>query len=205
MLGAGAVRQLAEDYFDNPGSVDAFRSRLTWKAVPGAIDPYSWGYSSSPHDVMRNHVAVLSVIDPRAKGGVSVQNLLGGTIQVPASDNFESLLLDRIDRPTINTPISKPRTSYITLREIDVAAHSEEKLSSLLRETTRRVLSDAYHQNVTNLDEEWESLHKSEQKEIRVAQNRVASNLFNYMLQYSLHHKPGVANLYKGDGIKLTV
>ena len=197
VLGAGAVRQLAEDYFDNPGSVDAFRSRLTWKAVPGAIDPYSWGYSSSPHDVMRNHVAVLSVIDPRAKGGVSVQNLLGGTIQVPASDNFESLLLDRIYRPTINTPISKPRTSYITLREIDVAAHSEEKLSSLLRETTRRVLSDAYHQNVTNLDEEWESLHKSEQKEIRVAQNRVASNLFNYMLQYSLHHKPGVANLYR--------
>lgn len=195
VLGDGPVRALAEDYFDKRGSVATARGQLEWKPIRGASSP-GWGASDSPGEVMRMQSFRITFHDPVRDGGVRVQNLLAQPIVVPLSETFEHLLLgEHLAHTTINTPLDVQRTDWFTLRVIEPGRYTEQDLSRLLRETSRRILRDVYMQASPNLDAMWDGLQAGEQKEIRIAQVRLAESLFLYVRQLGLHKERALADL----------
>lgn len=186
------VRELAETYFEHHGSVEATRSRLDWRPVPGS----SRWVDQDIHTVMKQQRFTISVYDGRTEQGVPVRNLLGDWILVPPAENFEHLLVgDRLPHAPVSAPPDQLRTTFIILRSVDLTRFTDRELSGLLRETVRRILGQVYWHDVPNLDEVWEGLHEREQQDIRIAQSRIAETLFIHVRSLGLHNHPAIREL----------
>src|SRR5207248_837158 len=81
------------------------------------------------------------------------------------------------------------------LRVVTLEGYSEKKLSSLLQETARKLLTFIYFQDGDQVQALWGQLYDAEQKEIRVAQNRLAESLILHVRQLGLHGHTAISDV----------
>ncbi|MDP2856999.1 MAG: hypothetical protein Q8P50_03370 [Bacillota bacterium] len=178
LLGGGpGVEQIANHYLDQASLIasggSGVRQRLDWEPTPQGEDILQ---------VMPKYQFVVQIVDLGQDGLVSVHNLLGETVQLPADTDFHNLLIGK--------PWDKADPLWgfrLRLRKVDTQQHGE-RLSALIKETTRLVLQDVYQQVPPNFEKVWEELEKTGQLSLKVAQELILGHLAFYLRQLGVHH-----------------
>lgn len=173
---------LAEE-FRGRHTIDWIRGQFPWQ-VHHRIDSagrQEWMFGIDKQQAFAMHRFVVQCSEGDT---VDVASILGERISVPLKSEFTSLISGGLyyepqegERITIRIGLRKPDIQHITPAE----------LSGYLRSSAEYLLSRAYNQKNIHLGGLWDELDKSEQIDIRVAQQLILENIPFYLRQLGAH------------------
>lgn len=150
-----------------------------------------WLYGMNQHDALAQHRFIVTCTDGKI---VSIASILGDEIDVPLRSKFTSLITGGLFYEYPTGSVSNVR---IQLRRPSVEDIPPSELSALLRSSTEYLLEKAYDQKDCDLSNLWEELDKSEQLDIRIAQQLVLNHLPFYIRQLGVHKHCKLQSLLK--------
>lgn len=160
------------------------RDNIPW-AVHQRVDSSGrreWLYGLNKHQALAQHRFIVRYSDGET---VNVCSILGEEIEVPLQTSFTSLLSGGLYYELSNKAEIIP--VRITLRKPNLDEASPSELIEYLRATSEYLLKKAYNQKEFSLASLWDELGKSEQLDIRIAQQLVLSHVPFYLRQLGVH------------------
>ena len=181
---------LAEDYLDRGNrTLDNTRDLFDWQVLPsGRI-----GAGEDIYIAMSKQRFLVQITDDQT---VEVPNLLGDSIDVPLDRNFEHLFVgaDLYFQTHLGAGI---RVKQLNLKRVNVASHNPIELRRALCNSANIVLSRVYEQYQTDVTNVFEALSKSEQLDIRIAQDLILDQALPYLQQLGVHKEPKIRDMVR--------
>ena len=167
-------------------TVDWVRDKMPWQ-VHRRLDHLGrqeWMYGLERNQAFAQHRFIV-----RCSEGdlVEVFSILGAHIQVPLKSQFASLISGGLYYEPPDGEIINIRLMLRAPRLQDV---SPAELSGYLRSSAEYLLKKAYNQKDYDLGRLWEELDKSEQLDIRIAQQLVLNNIPIYLGMMKVQKHP---------------
>ena len=188
--GDSKMLDLAERYRGSH-SVEWVKDNIPWE-VHHRNDDHGrreWMYGLDMHQAMTQHRFIISCSD-----GLMVQtySILGTEIEVPLKSHFSSLITGGLFYEYPEGQVYRVR---LKLRRPAIEEATPSELSGFLRSSAEYLLNKAYNQRNYNLGRLWEDLDRSEQLDIRIAQQLVLNHIPFYMRQLGVHKHPRLQDL----------
>jgi len=178
-------------------SVETIRENIPW-TINRDTDrgKQGWLYGMNQHEALAQHRFIVTCADGKS---VSTASILGDEIEVPLRSKFTSLITGGLfyEYPSKSPTGSISNVRIQLRRPASIEDTSPSELSALLRSSTEYLLEKAYDQTDCDLSNLWEELDKSEQLDIRIAQQLVLNHLPFYLRQLGVHKHRKLQNLLK--------
>ncbi|MBU1737086.1 MAG: hypothetical protein KKG35_03020 [Proteobacteria bacterium] len=172
-------------------SVNWVRDNIPWQIHHrnDELNRQEWLYGLNQHQAMAQHRFII-----RCSDGDMVQtcSILGGEIEVPLKSRFSTLITGGLFYEYPDGQINNVR---ISLRRPCVEDLSPTELSGVLKASAEYLLKKAFNQRDYDLGRLWEELDRSEQLDIRIAQQLVLNHIPFYLRQMGWHKHPILQNL----------
>ena len=179
------TKELAEKYLDH--EVAMFRDQIDWyisnQPLPGNWQPQGMG--ADIHTAMAKQE--VKFVSMEGQTTVSVINLIGDICQANIDDNYEHLFIGDFVSSNVG-----PRCCETGLRFIDPDIHTRDKLIGLLKESTFKIIEQVFYRGddrrPKNINEIFDSLEKTNQLELEIAQRLILENIFLYFKTIGKNH-----------------
>jgi len=189
LLGDGpGMRDLAERY-SGRHSMEWIRDSIPWTRHEQAE---KWQnrelmHETDQHEAFAHHRFIVECLDGEMAGTISIT---GKKIDVPLKTEFQSLIIGGV---YYEWPYAGKTFPRLRLRRPKTESSSE--LSRLLRLTAEYVLKKVYGQQDCDLSPLWEELDRSEQLDIRIAEQLVLNHVPFYMRLLGVQKHPRLKRL----------
>ncbi|WP_419655991.1 hypothetical protein Dvar_51010 [Desulfosarcina variabilis str. Montpellier] len=172
-------------------SVEWVRDSIPWQVHHrrDELHRQEWMYGLDQHQALAQHRFIVRFTDGDMVKTVSI---LGYEIDVPLKSRFTSLITGGLFYEYPDKGINIVR---ITLRNPIDKDVSPSELSGLLRSAAEYLLNKAYNQKDCDLGSLWEELDRSEQLDIRIAQQLVLNHIPFYLRQLGVQQHPHLKEL----------
>ena len=155
-----------------------FRGRLDWETLSYS---HAQGATENIHETMERQRFLVDVVEGET---IQVTNLLGSPFNACIEQqDFNSLTVG----PIRYVPRMNYRVNWLRLRSIQPDRFEHHCLLDFIKTTACLLVNEVYRQTVDNLDEVFDDLAKSEQLDIRIAQNLLLDSAFFYVRQLEMH------------------
>ena len=172
-------------------SLEWVRDNIPWQIHhrTDELNRQEWLYGLDQHEAMAQHRFIV-----RCSDGEMVQtcSILGEDIHVPLKSRFSSLITGGL---FYEYPDGQMNNVRLSLRRPSVEDVSPAELSGFLRASAEYLLKKAYNQRDCDLGRLWEELDRSEQLDIRIAQQLVLNHIPFYLRQLGVHKHPRLQDL----------
>jgi hypothetical protein len=173
-------------------SVEWIRENIPWNINRTTdMGRQGWLYGLNQHEALAQHRFIVNCSDGKT---VSISSIIGEEITVPLKSKFSSLITGGLFYEYPTGSVSNVR---IQIRRPSIENTPPSELSALLRSSTEYLLEKAYNQTDCDLSTLWEELDKSEQLDIRIAQQLVLNHLPFYLRQLGVHKHEKLQDLLK--------
>ena len=179
---------LAKDYLDRGNrTIENTRDFFDWQVLPSGLV----GEGENIHMAMSKQRFFIQITNDET---VKVPNLLGELIDVPIDRDFENLFVgaDLYFKTHLGSSF---RVKQLNLKSIPIGNYSTNDLRRVLCNSANSILSRVYGQHQSDATEVFEALSKSEQLDIRIAQDLIVDQALPYMQQLGVHKEPKIRNL----------
>jgi hypothetical protein len=161
-------------------SISWVRDQLPWNSMDTGGANKNWAISQ--------HKFVVNIHnDVNAKA----YSIMGDKINLIVRKHFKNLIVGGV----FGFPAAGFRATRINLRYFSPEEKTPSELSSLLKSTSEYILENSYKQKNVDLGQLWEELDRSEQLDIRIAQQLVLSHIPFYLRQLGVHNHPCLQEL----------
>lgn len=168
-------------------SVEWVRDNIPWEVHQrrDELHRLEWMYGLDQHQALARHRFIVTCADGDMAKTCSI---LGRDVEVPLKSDFTSLITGGLfyEYSQGNNIVVR-----IRLRRPDI----EVVTPSLLKASAEYLLNKAYNQRNYDLGRLWEELDKSEQLDIRIAQQLVLNHIPFYLRQLGVHKHPHLEKL----------
>lgn len=173
---------LAEQYRGRH-SVKWIRENIPWTINRELLrwGRQGWLYGLDQHEALAQHRFIVTTTNGKT---VLTFSILGDEIEAPLKSKFTSLITGGL---FYEPPSGSFINVRIQLRRPSPESTTASELSTLLRTSTEYLLEKVYEQTDHDLSDLWEELDKSEQLDIRIAQQLVLNHLPFYLRQLGVH------------------
>ena len=180
----GELLNLSDDYLGNR-TVDGYRERLDWKVTPSVS---AAGANEDIHTAMHKQRFLVEVVEGKT---IEVTNLLGSPFNARVEqEGFETLFIGSTNKPSWeqfpHEHGMEYRVNWIRLRSVQPDGFKPDHLRELIKTSARLLLEKVYKREVSDLDEVFDDLAKSEQLDIQIAQNLLLGSVFFYVQQLDM-------------------
>jgi hypothetical protein len=175
----------AEDYLDRGNrTLDNTRSLFDWQILPRGME----GAGEDIHTALSKQRFLIQVTEDQT---VKVPNLMRDIIDVPLDRDFEHLFVgaDLYFATHLGAGV---RVKQLNLKSIQIASHSPIDIRRALCNSANIILSRVYVQRQADTSEVFEALSKSEQLDIRIAQDLIVDQALPYLQQLGVHKEPNI-------------
>jgi hypothetical protein len=182
------ILALAERY-SGKHSVEWVRENIPWEIHhrTDSLHRGEWMYGIDQHQAFKQHRFIVTCLDGEM---VKTTSIIGKGIEVPLKSQFDSLIIGGLYYEYPSGGMIFPR---LQLRKTNI--DSTLKLSKLLQSSAEYILNKAYNQRNYDLSELWEDLDRSEQLDIRIAEQLVLNHIPFYMRLLGVHKHPRLQEL----------
>jgi hypothetical protein len=184
------ILALAERYRGNH-HIEYIRNKIPWQVHRRTdnLHRQEWLYGLDQHQALAQHRFIV-----RCAEGDMVQtfSILGEEIEVPLKGRFSTLITGGLYYEYPDGQINNVR---LTLRRPSLEDVTPSDLSGFLKASAEYLLRKAYNQRNCDLSQLWEELDRSEQLDIRIAEQLVLSHIPFYLRQLGVHKNPRLQEL----------
>lgn len=170
-------------------SVEWVRDNIPWGVHHRTDNLHrgEWMYGLDRHQAFEQHRFIVKCLDGEM---VRTTSIAGQKIDVPLNSQFTSLIIGGLYYELPHGGMNFPR---LQLRRPNIDSPLE--LSRFLRSSAEYLLNKAYNQTNYDLARLWEELDRSEQLDIRIAQQLVLNHIPFYMRLLGIHKYPRLQEL----------
>ncbi len=170
-------------------SVEWVRDNIPWEVHHRTDNLHreEWMHGLNQHQAFAQHRFIVRCLDGEM---VRTTSIIGREIEVPLKSQFNSLIIGGLYYEWPDGGMNFPR---LQLRRPNI--DSPSKLSGFLRSSAEYLLNKAYNQKDYDLTRLWEELDRSEQLDIRIAQQLVLNHIPFYMRLLGIHKHPRLQEL----------
>ncbi len=170
-------------------SVEWVRDNIPWEVHHRTDNLHrgEWMYGLDQHQAFAQHRFIVKCLDGEM---VRTTSIAGQKIDVPLKSQFTSLIIGGLYYELPHGGMNFPR---LQLRRPNI--DSPSVLSRFLRSSAEYLLNKAYNQRNYDLALLWEELDRSEQLDIRIAQQLVLNHIPFYMKLLGVHKHPRLQEL----------
>ena len=189
--------KLSEGYLGNR-TVDGYRQLLDWEVMPFSS---AVGANEDIHTTMSKQRFLVEVVEGET---IEVTNLLGAPFNARIEQkDFDTLFIGSTNEPSWKQFPHERGIDYqvncIRLREVRPDRLKPDHLLSLIKTSAQLLLEKVYKREVSDLDEVFDDLAKSEQLDIQIAQNLLLGSAFFYVRQLDMRQETSVlSTILKG-------
>lgn len=184
------IMALAERYRGNH-HIEYIRHKIPWQVHHRTdnLNRQEWLYGLDQHQALAMHRFIVHCAD-----GPMVQtfSILGKEIEVPLKSRFSTLITGGIFYEYPDGQIYNVR---LNLRRPSLEDVTPSDLSGFLKASAEYLLRKVYNQRNCDLGRLWEELDRSEQLDIRIAEQLVLNHIPFYLRQLGVHKHPKLQEL----------